>query len=342
MSQYKKILIETSVDRLVHLVKREGKVTLSRASQVLDVDEKQLEEWVRILEEHGILELRYPALGEPELVLKQMPEQKIFKRKERIEKHKEKVEKKVVRFQEKSVEVEKRVVESDRAFKRAEEDLKRKLDRVERDLKKMKEYETQRKRVLREANELKRIADMSAQSFSEVEISFEYMDRKINEELKRMVGHEKEITNLEEVRKNLEKEIIFLDKEMKILGAFIKKPIRFPSFRGFERIFRIHRKKTKKIKKKKKQIHNKITKTKKKIKAKRIKVKKRKKIHKKLFERKRIVKRPRVKRKRPKPKKTKVKKRKPKRIKIRKGVKRLKSRKKVKKRKPKKKRRGKR
>ena len=193
MSRYKNILIETSVDKLVHLVKREGKVTLSRAAQILDVDEQQLEEWVRVLEEHGILELQYPALGEPELVIKRMPQEKIFKRKEKIEKHKEKIEKKVEKFQEKSVEVERRVIQTDRAFKEAEQDLKRKLERVERDLKKMKQYETQRKRVLREADELKRIADMSAQSFSEVELSFEYMDRKINEQLKKMVTHEKEI-----------------------------------------------------------------------------------------------------------------------------------------------------
>lgn len=265
MSKYKSILIETSVDRLVHLVKKEGKVTLARASHILNVEEKQLEEWIRVLEEHGILELRYPALGEPEVILKEMTKGKLASKKGKIEKEHKKVGKKIKEFDEKAYRVEKRIMETDKVFTRAEQDLKRKLERVEKNLKRMKEYEKQRNKVLQEADELKRIAEASAQNFSEVEIAFEYMDRKINDQLRKMTTHEREITNLEQVREKLEREIIFLDKEMRILSAFIKTPIRFPTIRSFTRLLKGHKKRHKKVKNRKEKVHKKITKTKKKI-----------------------------------------------------------------------------
>ena len=43
------------------------KINESLASR-LKVNKTQIEEWAMILEEHNLLELRYPTIGEPEIV----------------------------------------------------------------------------------------------------------------------------------------------------------------------------------------------------------------------------------------------------------------------------------
>jgi hypothetical protein len=62
--------IETQIDKFVDLLSKKRKIAFSEAARVLNVKESQLDEWVTTLEDRGVVELKYPVLGEPEIVLK--------------------------------------------------------------------------------------------------------------------------------------------------------------------------------------------------------------------------------------------------------------------------------
>ncbi len=60
--------VSTGIDRLYEHVKREGKVKLNDAlASKLGINKVQIEEWAMILEEHSLLEVKYPTIGEPEI-----------------------------------------------------------------------------------------------------------------------------------------------------------------------------------------------------------------------------------------------------------------------------------
>jgi hypothetical protein len=62
--------IETSIDKLIGLLREKKRVKLSEAATTLKVTQKKIDEWVFMLEDRGIVDLKYPILGEPEIVLK--------------------------------------------------------------------------------------------------------------------------------------------------------------------------------------------------------------------------------------------------------------------------------
>ena len=64
--------IETNIDKLYELVKSRGRLKINEAlAGKLNVTKAQIEEWAMILEEHNLLELRYPTIGEPEIICSQ-------------------------------------------------------------------------------------------------------------------------------------------------------------------------------------------------------------------------------------------------------------------------------
>jgi hypothetical protein len=68
--------VETTIDRFYETVQQLKHVKINDAlAAKLNVTKTQLEEWAMILEEHNLLELKYPTLGEPE-VLSLAPEKK--------------------------------------------------------------------------------------------------------------------------------------------------------------------------------------------------------------------------------------------------------------------------
>ena len=62
--------VETDVDKLYEIVRDKGILKVKEASKILSIDMDQVEEWGRILEEHKLVRLRYPPVGEPVLILK--------------------------------------------------------------------------------------------------------------------------------------------------------------------------------------------------------------------------------------------------------------------------------
>ena len=65
--QLKKQGYETDFDRLYGLLKEKKKLTVSEVAQGFGVKKAKAEEWGKILKEQGLIELYYPAVGEPEL-----------------------------------------------------------------------------------------------------------------------------------------------------------------------------------------------------------------------------------------------------------------------------------
>lgn len=60
--------VETTIDKLYELILDKGSVRIGdEVSRKLKVPKSQIEEWAMILEEHNLVELHYPAIGEPEL-----------------------------------------------------------------------------------------------------------------------------------------------------------------------------------------------------------------------------------------------------------------------------------
>ena len=62
--------VETDVDRLYELIRERGLLKVGAASKELGIEIDQIEEWGRILEEHKLVKLHYPPVGEPVLILK--------------------------------------------------------------------------------------------------------------------------------------------------------------------------------------------------------------------------------------------------------------------------------
>jgi len=54
--------IETSIDKLIELLRKRNKIKISEASKILNVSQKQIDDWVFTLEDKGIVELKYPTM----------------------------------------------------------------------------------------------------------------------------------------------------------------------------------------------------------------------------------------------------------------------------------------
>jgi hypothetical protein len=65
--------IQTPIDRLYSLVKKYQKLRIDdKLAHALGVSRTQIEEWAVILEEHDLIELHYPTIGEPEIRVKEV------------------------------------------------------------------------------------------------------------------------------------------------------------------------------------------------------------------------------------------------------------------------------
>ena len=65
-----KEVLETDVDKLYNLTRDKGILKVKDAAKSLGIDNEQVEEWARILEEHKLVRLRYPPVGDPVIILK--------------------------------------------------------------------------------------------------------------------------------------------------------------------------------------------------------------------------------------------------------------------------------
>lgn len=61
---------ETDLDRLYKTIAKAEVITITQAAAMFRITKEQAEEWGKILESHGLIELNYPALGELQLCKK--------------------------------------------------------------------------------------------------------------------------------------------------------------------------------------------------------------------------------------------------------------------------------
>ena len=58
------LYVETAVDKLLRMVREKGKVRMKEAAKAFGVPKEQIEEWADILEEHKLILVHYPPLGD--------------------------------------------------------------------------------------------------------------------------------------------------------------------------------------------------------------------------------------------------------------------------------------
>lgn len=58
---------ETEFDKIVDLAKEKGSIKVSALAKHLGADKKNIEEWATILEEHNLVKIYYPLIGEAEV-----------------------------------------------------------------------------------------------------------------------------------------------------------------------------------------------------------------------------------------------------------------------------------
>ncbi|MBI2668034.1 hypothetical protein HYX17_04690 [Candidatus Woesearchaeota archaeon] len=68
--EFKRGRYTTDIDILYNLIKINECIPLSYAAKSIKVDKKVIEEWAKILENHDLIVINYPAWGEPELCKK--------------------------------------------------------------------------------------------------------------------------------------------------------------------------------------------------------------------------------------------------------------------------------
>lgn len=59
------IILETDVDKLLKTIEEKGIVASDELAKILKVDEEKIEEWGRVLEEHGLIKMEYSPIGKP-------------------------------------------------------------------------------------------------------------------------------------------------------------------------------------------------------------------------------------------------------------------------------------
>ncbi|NIO44818.1 MAG: hypothetical protein GTN36_04670 [Candidatus Aenigmarchaeota archaeon] len=70
-------VIETSIDEFIQNLKKKGKMSLSEVADFFNTTQKKIEPWINILEERGFIEIKYPVIGEPKVILKASAPEKL-------------------------------------------------------------------------------------------------------------------------------------------------------------------------------------------------------------------------------------------------------------------------
>ena len=60
-------MIETDIDKLMVIIEEKKSVNVKDLSKALNVKVERIENWAKILEEHGLIEIEYPIIGLPRL-----------------------------------------------------------------------------------------------------------------------------------------------------------------------------------------------------------------------------------------------------------------------------------
>lgn len=78
--------VETNIDRLYELIRDKGILKSNVAAKKLKIDNEMIEEWGRVLEDHKLVKMHYPPIGEPVFILKKFKASKegVVEKKEKL------------------------------------------------------------------------------------------------------------------------------------------------------------------------------------------------------------------------------------------------------------------
>lgn len=232
----KKLLIETPVDKLVILAKQKRGITVADAARLLGISEQQVEEWTRILEEHGILKLEFPVVGPPKIIPAAFSEARLTKKVEEFKERKAQIEMLAETYLEKSKESEKQI---NMKFVPVEEELYSKLKDLEGNIKylnalkkverKMKDeimdFEKEKDKILKESGDAEKKTSDIMKKIDSVKASSQDLASDVADALSEMKEQEKTTTVLSGEQRKIEGEITALNREIKIISALAgKKP----------------------------------------------------------------------------------------------------------------------
>lgn len=60
-------MVKTPIDELFELVMKKGSLKIKDAAKAFGVERSQMDAWAKILEDHDLIEIHYPPIGEPEI-----------------------------------------------------------------------------------------------------------------------------------------------------------------------------------------------------------------------------------------------------------------------------------
>lgn len=227
---FKKVLIETSVDKLVILARQKRGITVAEAAKLLGTSEQQIEEWTRILEEHMMLKLAFPVVGPPKIVPVAISEAKFSKKLEEFKQRKAEIETLAEGYLGQAKETEKMM---SLKFVPVEEKLYEKLRELEGDIKYLNtlkvmekkmdsdisRFEREKDSILKESGELEKKTSEITKEIDSVSTTSQDMAADVAEALMDMQKQGKSVKVLEGVQKKIENEIAALEKEMKIVST---------------------------------------------------------------------------------------------------------------------------
>lgn len=275
----KELLIETSIDKLVELVKKKGEISVDDAAKALEISERQITDWASVLEESNILKLVYPAIGKAKLVAIELPPKKIEKKVEEFKKRKKGIEKKAKKYEERVEAVKKELNGSVEHFVGVEKELYKNLKQVEQGLAKLKDadivkarlmeeitqWEEIKEKILRQSKDIKDTAVKAGIEYGSMKNLLELMDEKMNKALANLEIHRSEIKNLDEWKNAIEGETEALSKEVRIFETLAEKKIEIPIVSDIIKLLSKTEKKKESVEKDGKKIEKRISKVKEKI-----------------------------------------------------------------------------
>ncbi len=74
-SETKAKKVETEFDQFINMIKEKKEVGLDEVEKKFNLSRQKAEEWARMLESHGLVEIKYPTFGEPKLIYKEQKEE---------------------------------------------------------------------------------------------------------------------------------------------------------------------------------------------------------------------------------------------------------------------------
>ena len=247
MAELKKLMIETSVDRLVDLVRRKRSVTLDSAASGMGVSVDQVEDWVRILEDHGYVKLIYPPIGEPRIVIADLPDEFFVEKTAEFEKRKALLEQRAQKFETLVSGVSRKVEVDDAHFKQVESELRKKLEDAEKRLANLQRLESLKTKIKQETGELDSAAKNAIDEFDRVQVLVKDLDKKVNDSLSRMDKFGRDMDMINGEKTMIEGEIKSLDREIKMVQRLGEKRMEIPMVKDIMRLFERQKGKIKKI-----------------------------------------------------------------------------------------------